>query len=242
MLLSKRPKTHIGKTQVIPQSVEEESLRFIAIVTEGSVEELAYLKGYQSSKAPIGRERRIYFLNDYINEEILAEEKTASHPLRRLELMKELLSLKNPDFSSYPDEAWQVCDRDEQSFSCDQYDELLMECDRLNINLIVSNPAFQIWLLFHFDAWLKDALFEDGINSSRRLSIIERRLKFLLPGYQHGHLLFSRFKHRIDTAIANSRRYCTDVYTLKEECGTNFAQLMDSLRCYFSASSEDKAY
>lgn len=235
-MLLKRPKTHIGQPSIIPESKEEEPLRLIVIVTEGSVEELKYLKAFNNNlELKNGKKGNIIFLNDHINEDILVTEEKASHPKRRLILMKELLSLKNLEYSQYPDEAWLVCDRDEQSFSSVQYDEVLKECEMLRINLVISNPAFQLWLLFHFDAWLREFLYEDGLSNVQRLALIEKRLKCILPNYRHGDLCVSHFIHLVDLAVENSRNYCMDLLKLKNETGTNFAEIINSLyRCYSS--------
>ncbi len=234
MLLSKRPITQIGKTEIPPQSLKEEPLRFIAIVTEGSVEELVYLKGFEMElRRKSGNNVTIYFLNDYIREEILAKEEKASHPKRRLMLMKELLSQKNPDFTQYPDEAWLVCDRDEQSFSESQYNDVLKECKDYNINLIISNPAFQIWLLFHFDAWLREYFYEDGLVGTDKLKLIEKRLKRVLPYYKHGAMNFTLFAQKVGNAMVNSRKYCVNCVELRDEIGTNFADLLQSLCRFF---------
>ncbi|EJX09596.1 hypothetical protein EVA_02296, partial [gut metagenome] len=148
-LASLRPQTQKGQTVLHPQQVEEEPVRFIAIVTEGSKEELAYLKGYCFHLQQKGWvcKGQILYLNDSIRPDIYNKEIQASHPKRRMELMKELLSQKNPDFLYRPEEAWMVCDRDDGSFHVDQYEEVYEVCQQEGIHWVVSNPAFQLWLL-----------------------------------------------------------------------------------------------
>ncbi len=238
-LASLRPQTQKGQTVLHPQQVEEEPVRFIAIVTEGSKEELAYLKGYCSHLQQKGWvcKGQILYLNDSIRPDIYNKEIQASHPKRRMELMKELLSQKNPDFLYRPEEAWMVCDRDDGSFHVDQYEEVYEVCQQEGIHWVVSNPAFQLWLLLHYDSWLSDRLFEDGLSSKARVDIIERRLKVLLPAYRHGSLNFSFLASKVERAKENSRRYCTDVEHLKDEVGTNFAPLMDALRQFHTECS-----
>ncbi len=232
MLLSAhRPQHQKGVVSFQVHSREEESIYLIAIVTEGSREELTYLRSLQECwEVQYGKKIVIHYLNDLIAPEIYQVEEQASHPLRRLNLMKEYLSLHNPDFQRYPDEAWLVCDRDDQSFKSEQYDELEQYCSSHAIQLVVSNPAFQLWLLFHHDSWLRESLFEDGLTSPQRLSIIERRLKCIYPYYHHGSLNFNHFAPKIDKAEQNSSAYCVNIKELKQDVGTNFAKLVVSLR------------
>ena len=232
MLLSAhRPENHKGVVPFQIHSKEEESVCLIAIVTEGSQEELCYLHSLQKRfEAQYGKKLIIHYLNDLIDTAICKVETQASHPLRRLKLMDEYISLHNPDFKRYPDEAWIVCDRDDQSFKSDQYDEVMRYCSSHSVRFVVSNPSFQLWLLFHHDSWLRETLYEDGLTSPERLSLIERRLKCIYPFYRHGSLNFSHFASLVEDAVLHSSAYCADIKKLKFEVGTNFAQLVVSLK------------
>lgn len=231
MLLQNRPQNKINVPAFIPHSEDELSVFMIAIVTEGSVEELEYIKGFEQKLRSMNIcNMHILYINDCISDMIWRTEERASHPKRRLELMKELLLLKNPDFQHYPDEAWMICDRDQGSFSEMQYEELIQECDKLKIRLVISNPAFQIWLLFHFESWLREHCFEDELTPNKLLNLIEKRLGKCIGGYKHGNLDFALYTSYVDNAVNNSRLFCTDLLLLKDEIGTNFADLVDSLK------------
>lgn len=235
MFLLNRPQTQIGKTEYIPNSINEKSIYVIAIVTEGSVEELKYIKGFARDieKSP---KLNIIYLNDLINDNIKSKLQHASHPKQRLKLMKEVLSMKNPDFEKRPNEAWMICDRDTKSFKEEEYDDICKQCSSTGINLVISNPAFQLWLLFHFDSWLREYLYEDNLSSKEVISIIEHRLRQKLKGYQHGNINFAKYGNRVQRAIINSRNYCTDIFKLKYEFGTNMADLIDILSSYKTTS------
>ncbi|RGQ92932.1 RloB domain-containing protein [Bacteroides fragilis] len=227
-MLKLRPQTNVNKTSYISDSIDERSVFIISIVTEGSKEEQIYIKGYYD----LLRHQGMNNMNiEWINEDIIdkKKEEKASHPLRRLELMKERLSRINPYYKDYPDEAWLVCDRDDYSFSQKQYDTLLEECKRENIQVVISNPAFQLWLLLHFDSWLSDRIFEDDLSSKDILKIIEHQLKRRVIGYSHGKLNMIRFISKIQIAQQNSKKYCTNIQDLKQEIGTNFGLLIDSI-------------
>lgn len=228
---SHRPQNKLGQLSFTPHSQDEEIVRVIAIVTEGSKEEIQYLKGvYEQLKSKSNKHIKVYFLNELINSECLIFEERASHPLRRLELMKNYLSMHNPDYHHYPDEAWIVCDRDSKSFREQEYEEVASYCKASSIGMIVSNPAFQVWLLFHYDSWLSDRLYEDGLSSKVILRRIERRLKKVLPRYKHGSLEFACFATCVDKAIKNSSQYPMSIDRLKTDIGTNFAKLVQSLQ------------
>lgn len=234
LVSSHRPQHRIGQPSFTPHSLEEEPVRVIAIVTEGSKEELQYLQAfYVRLEEQSDKHVSVHFLNELILEERLATEERASHPLRRLELMKDFLSIHNPDYRHYPDEAWIVCDRDMQSFRVEEYEEVYGYCFLHSIGMIVSNPAFQVWLLFHYDRWLPDCLYEDGLSSKGILTRIERRLKKKMPKYKHGTLEFSCLATRVQKVMLNSSYYPTNIADLKKEIGTNFSDLVQSLvDCY----------
>ncbi len=228
-MLKLRPQTNVNKASYTNDSFEEKSIFIISIVTEGSKEEQEYIKGYYNYLYPQGKDNiNIEWINEHIIDK--KKEEKASHPLRRLELMKERLSRKNPHYKEYPDEAWLVCDRDDGSFTEEQYDKLLNECKDAKIQIIMSNPAFQVWLLLHYDRWLSDRIFEDGLSSSNILKIIECRLKHHINGYSHGKIDISRFSQKVDVALTNSTRYCSDIEKLKKEIGTNFSLLINSIK------------
>lgn len=228
MLLLNRPQSKIGETEYTPNSIDEKSIYVIAIVTEGSEEELKYIKGF-SENIENSEGTTILYLNDLIRNEIKDQLQCASHPKQRLKLMKEILSMKNPDFNNRPSEAWMVCDRDKGSFKENEYDEICNECLSIGINLVISNPAFQIWLLFHIDAWLREFYYEDDLSSKEVIKLIELRLRKKLKGYKHGKMNFAQFGNRVIRAIHNSRNYCTEVLKLKNEFGTNMADLIETL-------------
>lgn len=231
-MLRLRPQTDVNKTSFQANSTDEGGVFIISIVTEGSKEEEAYLRGAQDY---LTKRKSQKVIIQFINNDIVDKEKEtrASHPMRRLELMIERVEKTNPYYKDYPDEFWLVCDRDDGSFSAEQYIEVLKICEAYKIKLVISNPAFQLWLLFHFDSWLREGIFEDGLRQSEILGLIEKRLKKCLRnkgGYKHGTLVFSPFGSRIESAISNSKRYCTDIEKLKTELGTNFSELIESIK------------
>ena len=57
---------------------------------------------------------------------------------------------QNVTYSSAVDKLNIVIDRDKQNFKDFQYDEVVSFCKNNNVNLYVSNPTFEFWLMLHF--------------------------------------------------------------------------------------------
>lgn len=85
---------------------------------------------------------------------------------------------QNVTYSSTVDKLNIVIDRDEQNFKDFQYDEVVEFCRNNNVNLYVSNPTFEFWLMLHFSEVEnedKTEMLENRyISSSRRY--LEKRL------------------------------------------------------------------
>lgn len=218
-----------------PESVEAGSVFSIAIVTEGCKEELIYLRHIKAlceKRGSSATHTKINFVNDeYVSPKAAESE---SNPLHRLNALLEHLGVTNPDFKEFrTDEAWLVCDRDDGSFTEAQYDDVLKLCGQHHIRWVVSNPAFQLWLLFHFTDALVNLGLEECRTSVDRKVRIEAELKKYVDDYRHGTLNVFEYEENIEDAVVNSRKFCTDLSRLKYDVGTNFADLVDSLRKRF---------
>lgn len=79
------------------------------------------------------------------------------------------------------------------------------------INLAISNPCFEYWLLLHFESCRAPLL--DYID-------VARRLKKHLPDYDKAALQFRHFEAGVETAIANARSDTTgDEHTRNPSTG-----------------------
>ena len=138
----------------------------------------------------------------------------------------------NPEYWVYKDNPWLICDRDKQSFKEKQYDEVLAMCEVNHVELIVSNPAFQLWLLLHFRSDISDLELDANEKSKISISKIEgvMRAEKLVPGYKHGTLNFEQFKNNIDDAIRNSCQFPKDPRVLKNAIGTNFDVIVNLIK------------
>lgn len=223
--LKLRNRSLVGVPDYLPESEDEGKRFIIAIMTEGCKEEVLYLK-YIRKLCQEKSSKNI--IVEIVNDEY-ADEKVAvsdSHPQKRLEALRERMGYAD----SLADEAWLVSDRDDGSFTEGQYDEVRDVCTESNIRWVVSNPAFQLWLLFHFTDSLEGLCLERCVKSSLKIKQIEKELNKYVRGYKHGTLDMIEFGDYIENAIVNSSDYCMDVADLKKGIGTNFSLLVKSLK------------
>lgn len=227
--LQYRKVSSIGKPSYTPNDEKEATTYTMCIVTEGDVEELEYIKGFFRKFLDNNKITPKYVNDSFANDD---KEKHASHPQRRLAALKRFRASVHPNWKEYPDDiSWLVCDRDSQSFKESQYDEVLNDCNNEKVKLIISNPAFQLWLLMHLVSTIDiDALNKNSTSPNQR-KYIEKEIRKHIP-YQHGKLNFSVFEDKVDNAVSVSKTLPTDLIELKTQCGTNFAMLIETLKQY----------
>lgn len=216
-----------GKDAYESGSTPVRDLYFIAIIAEGKEEciYLEYIKSIVNKAATV--KLNIEILNHHYNKEKIAL--SDSHPLKRLDALKQWCDTIQT--KSLPnDEEWIICDRDNGSFTDDQYDKLLADAEKRGIHVIVSNPAFQIWLLFHFVKDITPLRLDDNPKSKDRLKIVESELKKYVIGYKHGSLEIESFSEHIRDAMDNSQSTTQDLKKLKKSSGTNFRNLLCSIQ------------
>lgn len=124
-----------------------------------------------------------------------------------------------------------VIDRDKDSFTESQYDEVVEFCKNNNVNLYISNPCFELWLYMHldeFDNENKADLIRNKKISKSGKRYIEKKLNAIC-GYRKNSLNFDYFKPGIKKAIAREQELTEDVDKLKNELGTNVGILVDKM-------------
>lgn len=124
-----------------------------------------------------------------------------------------------------------IVDRDEKSFTVNQYDDVLNKCRINNYSLFVTNPCFEFWLLMHFDDVIE--LEEEKIRKNEKLSsknrFLQSELNKRLKGYKKNKYDPQRLVINIDKAINNSFKFCNDINELKYKIGTNLAKLIEDI-------------
>lgn len=231
-----RTLTSIGR-QVIPVSSRPQNrVAVLAIVTEGDVEEpqyLLYVIGMCRRKFNTNVDIRI--VNDELPPHIA---KVGSNPLVRLNYLLKWLELNAPDYNPLQsDTAWLVCDRDDGSFSVGQYNKVMKMCVMNNIHFVITNPAFQLWLLLHYTSTINIRELNQYPRSKGKLRKIESILSTYVPNYKHGEINMDDFKILIDAAVLNSQQLPSKPLVLKRTVGTNFSDLMQYIKHVFGIQS-----
>ena len=120
-----------------------------------------------------------------------------------------------------------VVDRDPESFTEFQFDDVLKTCKQNNFEFLISNPNFELWLLLHFDdihdldneKLLKNEKINPGSKSSIRF--IPNELRKCLGTYKKSRYDVTLLIKNIDKAIKNEKNYCESLPELKNELGSN---------------------
>lgn len=237
MLLKYDIDTTPGVAAYVSGSEEMATLFVLSIIAEGYREEPKYLNAI---KKLCQEKVELNIVIHILNRKYLLQTNSAGHsnPMKRLEALLEWKA-NHPTISGYDnqDEYWLICDRDDGSFTPQQYDDVLAKCQQENIRFIVSNPAFQLWLLLHFTDDLSNFHFEHFSNSHDCLyNGVIPALKTFVPNYKHGKLLISDFQTHFKDALLNSKKYCFDTKSLKTTIGTNFNALMERIESIAGAS------
>lgn len=137
---------------------------------------------------------------------------------------------QNVTYSKTTDKLNMVIDRDKQNFKDNQYDEVINFCKKNNVNLYVSNPTFEFWLMLHFPEVLKEdnnALLENRyVNKSKRY--LEKRLNEIC-NYKKSKLNFKNFEPYIIDAIKREKKYNENLNALKNGLGSNVGILINDM-------------
>ena len=215
-----------GKSKYETGTVAPNPVLFIVVITEGCVEELEYIKGIRDDYKD-----KLVGINFVILNDLYQDETGAAHnsnPMKRYEAIQEWSQeFKSRVGMDDNDEEFLICDRDNGSFKSEQYDKLVEETKkRPNFHLILSNPAFQIWLLFHFVDNIESLNLDSMTKSKQRIAVIEKELKKYITNYRHGVSQWPYLSNRVKYAMTNSRKHEFSLEELKEKSGTNFASFL----------------
>jgi hypothetical protein len=160
------------------------------------------------------------------------ERNTGPHPLHIFKEAKEALRSCENYFQDV-DRLCIIADRDLHSFFETQYDTLASNCLAEGVDIFISNPCFELWLLLHYSNLQEydqiKLLANEKIGDRTQTELY---LKEKLGGtYSKTRLQFdSRYKDHILTAIENSKHYATTIEKLKNHVGTNVGFLVEELR------------
>ena len=129
-----------------------------------------------------------------------------------------------------------VVDRDPESFTEFQFDDVLKICKDNKFEFLISNPNFEFWLLLHFNVVNEldqnDLLKNEKINSDAKSSVryITNELRKALGIYKKNKYRAEKLISNIDTAIKNEKNYCETLPELKYKLGSNIGLFIEKLR------------
>ena len=136
---------------------------------------------------------------------------------------------QNVTYSNTVDRLNIVIDRDKQNFKDNQYDEVVDFCKKYGVNLYVSNPTFEFWLMLHFPEVENEdriKMYENKYIASRRY--LEKRLHDICK-YKKSQLRFEDFEPFIIDAIKREKRFNECIPDLKNELGSNVGLLISEM-------------
>ena len=131
-----------------------------------------------------------------------------------------------------------VVDRDVESFTDSQFDDVYNTCQEKNFRFLISNPNFEFWLLLHFDNVMELELEKikknEKINLGSKSSIryIPNELRKRLGKYKKNRYDAESLVHNINKAIKNEKEFCETLPDLKEKIGSNIGLFIEELRSY----------
>jgi len=137
---------------------------------------------------------------------------------------------QNITYSKETDSINMVIDRDKDNFFSEQYRQVSSFCKKNEINLYVSNPNFEFWLLLHFKG-IKDidkekCFLNPKVTNKKRY--LEQVLKEIC-NYNKRKLDFGKFEPYIKNAIENEKQFCENVDGLENNLGSNVGLLMNKI-------------
>lgn len=128
-----------------------------------------------------------------------------------------------------------VVDRDSESFTSKQFDEVYKTCKQYGFHFLVSNPCFEFWLLLHFDRvhdldkdlLLKNRKVRDSNKSPR---FVEQELQKCLGSYSKSRYNVRSMMELVDVAVENEKAFCETLPELKTQLGSNIGCFIASLK------------
>jgi hypothetical protein len=196
------------------------------IACEGKKTEYAYFKGVIESR----EELMINPLVDVLP--IRHSRSTNSHPLTIIKEARQEID----GCETYFPELDVVCilvDRDSQSFLLTQYIEAESLCRKNNFRLYVTNPCFELWLLFHYSDLLNyslEEILENKKTGKRTKTELLLRDDYLQGSFSKTRIQFVRnYVDHVSTAIENSKKYAVTLDRLKSNIGTNIGLLLEEM-------------
>ena len=217
-----RTKKEYGRRNYESKSLVPESKHYI--IYEGYKTESRYFNGLKMKREQVPMKSIVQICPLDRKQEYSG----FSNPIHYKKPAREIVSgdYLNCKFDKKIDSVWIVIDRDESDKTREQISELIdLDNENKNINLVISNPKFEFWLLLHFEesnSYKKSEIMDLDLN---------KELKNILPnGYNSSKLKIGSFIDGIELAVKNSKKYeDKNLNKLLDNVGTNLGALMEEL-------------
>ncbi len=222
-------------------------------VSEGPTEE-SYLFGIRNNKTVLK------IKNDVHIEVVEKEEgqETLSHPMQLVNACLRAMGRIDENGDEVPENKWieyckwkdfdasidKVCvifDKDTRKLES-VIDEIFELCNKYKIEVVMSNPNFELWLLMHFPnikQYPEEMLLENKKNLRYQLFENESKNKKYLEilvaksaeGYKKGSKInFDKFLPLVDSAIQQAKLFTEDSKLLITKLGTSMGMLIEEMR------------
>lgn len=222
-------------------------------ISEGPTEE-SYFMGVRNNRTKLG-------IRNTVHIEVIEKQEgqeNFSHPLQLVKAALVCMGRMDENEKEISADQWnehckwenfhpevdQVCvifDRDYRGLN-KKIDEIFRLCNANGIQVVISNPNFELWLLMHFPdirQYSQDKLLENKKNLGGRVftgaSTKKKYLEILVAqnamGYTKGEKLkFEKYCDHVDLAIEQAKGYCEDSKELVFRLGTSMGRLMQAIR------------
>lgn len=213
----------MGRVRASKIKEQREPKKVFLLACEGRHTERKYFSG-------LSDDLKNKNLVNYIEVNIFEKsDQDLSNPKKILEE----LNIKKEKDGFEEDEIYLIVDRDADSFTEKQFEDVKNGCFENGYQLILSNPNFELWLLFHF---IENLSSKDKEEIEADKTIIEMKLQNFLKEFQNlraesfnKKILFKHYKERVEHAIKIARENEYDLENLKNIIGTNAFILVENI-------------
>lgn len=147
-----------------------------------------------------------------------------------IENINEYLNSSSTVFDPEIDKICLIVDRDRKSFTKEQYKYVLEQCEKYKVDLYVTNPCFEFWILLHFDDYnelLIDQLFKNEKYNNKTYA--EREVIKRMPNFKKGIYDAKSLMPNVKKAIEREHGYCENVRELDNNVGSNIGVLLTKM-------------
>ena len=170
--------------------------------------------------------RILNFLNQYIS---------IRWKINAQEIADSIISSGKIEYTEGFDQIIIIADRDKGSFTTQQYEKLINDCNRKNIKLCITNPCFEFWLLMHFDAvrTIDQGKMLQNPKITDEVTYCHDVLRQNFNGYHKNSYNAALLMPKLKNAIENEKLFCEDIIGLKTKLGSNLGSLIMELGLNF---------